>query len=101
MKDEKKSKAKSGLKVVVGEIMEKLKKYEESYGQEKQMKAEKEQKFDVYNKEMQELDERLSALGDIVEAFDDICKYCSNCYQRLVLITVWWTWMAAAKIPSC
>lgn len=72
LKEEKKSKAKRGLKVVVDEIMEKLKKYEESYGQEKQVKAENEQKFEVYKKEMQDLDERLTALGDIVEAFDDI-----------------------------
>ena len=84
MKEEKKSKAKSGLKVVVGEIMEKLKKYEESYGHEKQMKAEKEQKLVVYKKEMQDLDDRLSTLGDIVEAFDDICKYFS--YKRPVLV---------------
>ena len=84
MKEVKKSKAKSGLKVVVGEIMEKLKKYEESYGHEKQMKAENEQKLEVYKKEMQDLDDRLSALGDIVEAFDDICKYVS--YKRPVLV---------------
>ena len=84
MKEEKKSKAKSGLKVVVGEIMEKLKKYEESYGHEKHMKTENEQKFEVYKKEMQDLDDRLSVLGDIVEAFDDICKYCS--YKRPVLV---------------
>lgn len=75
LKEEKKSKAKSGLKVVVGEIMEKLKKYEESYGQHKQTKAENEQKFEAYKKEMQDLDARLTALGEIVEAFDDICKY--------------------------
>ncbi|XP_078384616.1 uncharacterized protein LOC144667108 [Oculina patagonica] len=72
LKEEKKSKAKSGLKVVVGEIMEKLKKYEESYGQHKQTKAENEQKFEAYKKEMQDLDTRLTALGEIVEAFDDI-----------------------------
>lgn len=75
LKEEKKSKAKSGLKVVVGEIMEKLKKYEESYHQHKQTRAENEQKFEDYKKEMQDLDERLTALGEIVEAFDDICKY--------------------------
>lgn len=86
MKEEKKSKAKRGLKVVVDEIMEKLKKYEESYGQEKQVKAENEQKFEVYKKEMQDLDERLTALGDIVEAFDDICKYC---YKRPVSELEW------------
>ena len=54
--------------------MEKLKKYEESYGQDKQMKAENEQKFEAYKEEMHALDARLTALGEIVEAFDDICK---------------------------
>lgn len=54
--------------------MEKLKKYEESYGQHKQTKAENEEKLEAYKKEMQDLDARLTALGEIVEAFDDICK---------------------------
>lgn len=64
------------MKVVVGEIMEKLKTYEESYSQHKQTKAENEEKLEAYKKEMQDLDARLTALGEIVEAFDDICKYC-------------------------
>ena len=76
LKEEKKSKARSGLKVVVGEIMEKLKKYQESYDKDKQTKAENEQGFELYKKKMEHLDERLSQLGEIVEAFDDICKCC-------------------------
>ena len=86
MKEWKTWKTKGG-RVSVGEIMEKLKKYEESYGHGKQMKAEDEQKFEVYKKEMQDLDDRLSALGVIVEAFDDICKYSS--YKRPVLVMEW------------
>ena len=78
LKEDKKSKAKSGLKVVVGEIVEKLKKYEESYAQDKQTKAENEQRFEVYRKKMEHLDERLTQLGEMVEAFDDICKCCLN-----------------------
>ena len=75
MKTERKSKAKSALKVVVDEIVEKLKRYEESHGQYKRTKADNEHKFEVYTKEMQDLDVRLTALGEIVEAFDEICKY--------------------------
>lgn len=74
LKAERKSKAKIALKVVVDEIVEKLKKYEESYSESKQARAEKNQKFDIYTKEMQDLDERLEALGEIVEAFDEICE---------------------------
>lgn len=72
LKADRKAKAKSALKVVVDEIVEKLKKYEESYSEYKQTKAENNQKFDVYTKDMQNLDERLSALGEMVEAFDEI-----------------------------
>lgn len=74
LKAERKAKAKIALKVVVDEIVEKLKKYEESYSESKQARAEKNQKFDIYTKEMQDLDERLEALGEIVEAFDEICE---------------------------
>ena len=75
MKEEKKSKARSGLKVVVEEITEKLKKYEESYSQGRQTKANNEQRFEVCKKKMEDLDERLTQLGEMVEAFDEICKY--------------------------
>nr|XP_058969420.1 trichohyalin-like [Pocillopora verrucosa] len=74
LKAERKAKAKIALKVVVDEIVEKLKKYEESYSESKQARAEKNQKFDIYTKEMQDLDERLEALGEIVEAFDEIYR---------------------------
>ena len=97
MKEEKKTKAKSGLKVRVAEIMEKLKKYEEEYAQYKQTKAENEQRFALYKNKMEHLDERLSQLGEIVEAFDDICKcsflilswnYSSN-HPGPLITTVW------------
>ena len=74
LKDEKKQKARSGLKVIVAEIVEKLKKYEDFYSHDKQKKANNEQKFEVYKKKMEELDDRLTQLGEVTEAFDEICK---------------------------
>ncbi|XP_073229610.1 uncharacterized protein [Porites lutea] len=72
LKEEKKQKARSGLKVIVAEIVEKLKKYEDFYSHDKQKKANNEQKFEVYKKKMEELDDRLTQLGEVTEAFDDI-----------------------------
>lgn len=62
------------MKAEVAKYAEKQKNYEVSYGQYKQSKAENENRFSTYMEKLEHIDERLTHLGEIVEAFDVICK---------------------------
>ena len=74
VREKKKAQAKNNLKAEVAKYAEKQKTYEVSYDQYKQSKAENENRFSHYMKKLEQLDLRLTHLGEIVEAFDAICK---------------------------
>ena len=58
----------------VAKLQKKQKAFEESYGEAKQSKAESEAQLNTFMNKLEHLDQRLTQLGEIVEAFDEICK---------------------------
>lgn len=78
VREKKKAQAKNNLKAEVAKYAEKQKNYEVSYGQYKQSKAENENRFSRYMDKLEHIDERLTHLGEIVEAFDDIYNRVQN-----------------------
>lgn len=72
VKEKKKTQARNRLKVEVEKLVKKQKTYEESYTESKRSKAEKEELLKLYFEKLEQLDQRLTQLGEIVEAFDDI-----------------------------
>ena len=85
-KKELRDKSRTALGVVVEEIKTSLTKLKESRAKFHREKAECETNLAEYNREMAEADIRLQVLGEAVESFNDICKFC---FVNTMYIIIW------------